>query len=331
MAFNEFTLIQHYFSDISFSNPHILLGVGDDGASISIPTDHELVFSIDTQLAGVHFPANANSEWVAQRVFRCAVSDLAAMGADPLCFTLALTLPDPNEIWLQAFSTGLKQVATEFQCSLVGGDTTRGPLSITLQVHGTLPKQTSLKRSGAQVGDVILTSGYLGGAAAYVEMINTQQLDKKEHAHMQELFQQDYFFPTSCIALGQALRNIAHCAIDVSDGLLADLQHLCIASEVNAELHLARLPTRLELNFFGADKAIELAARGGDDYQLCFTVAESATRNLMKTSEALEIPLTMIGKINDTSFDAEQPVTCYDRNGNTVETGFFNKIGYTHF
>src|SRR5690606_23379144 len=168
----------------------------------------------------------------------CAISDLAAMGAKPLCFTLALTLPAANDAWLASFSRGLKEAACDFHCPLVGGATTRGPLCITLQVQGTAPATTALQRSGATVADVILVHRSLGSSAAYVELMKQNRLDEKPLAHALELFSQDYFFPQVPILLGNALRDYARSAIDISDGLLADLGHLCRASKINAELQL---------------------------------------------------------------------------------------------
>lgn len=335
MALNEFELIRRYFSDVSVAPAgagNIVLGTGDDAAILQVTESHELVFSIDTQLAGVHFPVDADPASIAQRAFRCAISDLAAMGAEPLCFTLALTLPVADETWLTSFSRGLKEAASLFHCPLVGGDTTKGPLCITLQVHGTVPAGTALKRNGAKVGDVILASGSLGSSAAYVDLLKKNRLDEKPLAHALELFSQDYFFPQIPITLGKALRSYARSAIDISDGLLADLTHLCRASKINAELQLDKLPLLPELvAIFGHEQATALALSGGDDYQLCFTAAENKVRKILSLSEDMECPVTVVGRVLDTPFDSAQPVTCYTSDGKIFDITTLRASGYTHF
>lgn len=335
MALNEFELIQRYFSDFSVAPTgagHIALGIGDDAAIIQLNPSQELVFSIDTQLAGVHFPVDADPASIAQRAFRCAISDLAAMGAEPLCFTLALTLPTADEAWLASFSRGLKNASDFFCCPLVGGDTTKGPLCITLQVHGTVPAGTALKRNGAKVGDVILVSGSLGSSAAYVELIKQNRLDEKSLAHALELFSQDYFFPQIPLTLGKALRSYARSAIDISDGLLADLTHLCRASKINAELQLDKLPLLPELvATFGHKQATALALSGGDDYQLCFTAPENKVRKILSLSEDMECPVSAIGRVLDTPFDSDHPVACYTSDGKIFDITTLHTSGYTHF
>lgn len=335
MALTEFDIIRRYFADFplpAHTQGSIVLGVGDDAAIVKIPESCELVFSIDTQLAGVHFPADADPALIAQRAFHCAISDLAAMGAEPLCFTLALTLPEANESWLSAFSQGLKEAAAFFRCPLVGGDTTKGSLCITLQVHGTLSLGTALKRSGAKVGDVILVSGSLGSSAAYVELMKQNRLEEISLAHARELFSQDYFSPQIPLTLGKALRPYARSALDISDGLLADLTHICRASKLNAELQLDKLPMLPELiTTFGREKATELALCGGDDYQLCFTAAENKVRKIISLSEDMECPVTVIGRMLDTPFHSTQPVTCYTSDGKIFDITTLRSTGYTHF
>jgi thiamine-monophosphate kinase len=345
----EFGIIQRYFADTAFpstvyslnhealrASELITLGIGDDAAALHIPEHQELLFSIDTQNVGVHFPVDAHPAWIAQRAFRCAVSDLAAMGATPLCFTLALTLPEANAEWLEGFSRGLKQAAREFSCSLVGGDTTRGPLSITLQVHGLANKGTALKRSGAQPDDIIFVSGTLGGGAAYVKLMQEQRLGDKTLSHAIELFEQAYYFPASRIPLGRALPGRAHSAIDISDGLLADLGHICERSGVCAGLDLAKLPIMPELTTtFGEQEACRLALTGGDDYELCFTAPERTVRKLLSASEDMEIAITAIGKIGthtgDIRISARDRITCYDENGSPLDGSVFTNSGYSHF
>lgn len=335
MALSEFDIIRRHFSDIVFPAAgagSVVLGVGDDSAIIQVPEMQELVFSIDTQVEGVHFPSGANAGEVAQRAFRCAISDLAAMGANPLCFTLALTLPTADATWLESFSRGLKNVAQEFSCSLVGGDTTKGPLTITLQMHGTVPRGKALRRDRAKAGDAILVSGYLGNSAAYIELMREHKLGQKNHAHAEELFRQDYFYPQPRLTLGKALLPYAHSAIDISDGLLADLGHICTASKISAELWIAKLPLIPELPLtFGRDKALQLALTGGDDYQLCFTAPESKCRKIASLCEDMECPLTVIGRITDSAGDKGPAVTCYHPDNTVFDTRAFSAQGYSHF
>lgn len=334
MALSEFDIIRRYFSDMDFAateSATVTIGVGDDAAGIRLADNIELVFSIDTQIEGVHFPINAEPSLVAQRAFRCAISDLAAMGAEPLCFTLALSLPEAKTSWLEAFSTGLRSAASEYRCSLVGGDTTRGPLTITLQVHGVLPVGSALRRSGAKPNDLVFVSGWLGNSAAYVALMKEKRLDEKPLAHAVELFSQDYFLPQPQLALGRMLRNLANSAIDISDGLLADLGHLCTASSVNAEIRLDKLPLSPELRqIFGESEARKLALTGGDDYQLCFTAPENRWRKIINACDEMECPVTIIGRILPPTADHVASVTCYDENGKVMDTRSLT-AGYSHF
>lgn len=335
MALSEFDIIRRYFSDLQYPAPGsaaITIGVGDDAAGIRIADNTELVFSIDTQLEGVHFPVKAEPSLIAQRAFRCAISDLAAMGADPLCFTLALTLPAADESWLQAFSAGLRKAASDYRCSLVSGDTTRGPLAITLQVHGIVPQGAAMRRSGARPNDVIFVSGQLGNSAAWVQLMNENRLGDKNMAHACELFSQDYFLPQPQLALGKMLRNHAHSAIDISDGLLADLGHLCSASRVKAEIQLDKLPLSPELRqTFSESDALRLALTGGDDYQLCFTVPENKWRKIVNACDEMECPVTIIGRVLPLAAGEVSAVACYDKSGARFDTGSLTATGYSHF
>jgi thiamine-monophosphate kinase len=330
MALSEFELIQRYFAHIVPSLQNISLGVGDDAALIHIDDNCELALSIDTQQTHTHFPEHAAPQDIAQRAFRCAISDLAAMGARPLCFTLALSLPEADEHWLENFSAGLTQVAQEFSCPLVGGDTTRGSLSITMQMQGSVEKGTAIKRSGAQAGDVIFVSGFLGGAAAYVELLRQGTPESEPVDHARELFHADYYQPLPCIALGRAIKQYATSAIDVSDGLLADLQHICDASGVKAILNVHSLPTRPELQETFTQQATTLALTGGDDYQLCFTVPEKYAHNVIKLGEDMECPLTVIGSITEAA-NGEAIITCLKQDGSILDISTLANTGYSHF
>lgn len=267
----EFALIQRYFAGLTAPASSVLLGIGDDCALLAPPTSQCLAVSIDTQVEDVHFPAGAAARQVGQRVACCALSDLAAMGASPLWATLALTLPKADAVWLDGFAQGLALILRRFNVALVGGDTTCGPLSITLQVHGSVAPERALRRSGARVGDCIYVTGYLGDGAAGLALIQGQlNLPAEAAAYLTERF----YAPQPQIETGLALAGVASSAIDLSDGLLADLNHVLSASQVGARINLDSLPINpIWGDHAGQDRARRWALSGGDDYQLCFTLA----------------------------------------------------------
>lgn len=266
----EFELIRRYFTPSAFP-AQVITGVGDDCAVLRLPPGCDMAISVDTQVCGVHFPAEADAASLASRVLRCAASDLAAMGAEPLGFTLALTLPQADEQWLQAFASGLQQAAADLRCPLVGGDTTKGPLTLSVQVHGSVPAGAALLRSGAQPGDEVWVSGTLGdGAAALALLQGRLAVDAAAGAYLHSRFYQ----PAIDFPLALALRGMAHSCIDVSDGLLADLGHICHASGVAARIRQADLPLSAHWRAAaGETQALQWALAGGDDYRLCFTAA----------------------------------------------------------
>ncbi|HMY41105.1 MAG TPA: thiamine-phosphate kinase, partial [Marinagarivorans sp.] len=233
---NEFTLIQQYFAALTPPCASVPQAIGDDCALLAPPEGKLLAVSIDTQVEGVHFPVGAAAEQIGRRVACCALSDLAAMGAQPLWATLALTLPKADATWLAAFSRGLGAVLNTWQVRLVGGDTTCGPLTISLQVHGSVASEHALRRSGARAGDCIYVTGPLGDGAAGLALLQGQlSLPAEAAAYLTERF----YAPTPQIAAGLALAGRATSAIDISDGLLADLNHILTASQVGARLELA--------------------------------------------------------------------------------------------
>lgn len=267
-SLDEFTLIRRYFTP-SVLPPHIVAGVGDDCALLAVPAGCELAISVDTQVAGVHFHADAHPGLIASRALRCAASDLVAMGASPLGFTLALTLPAADETWLAVFSRGLVETANALQCPLMGGDTTRGPLCISVQVHGAVPAGQALRRSGAQAGDAVWVSGSLGdGAAALALLEKRLSVAPEADAFLRQRFYQ----PEMDFALGVKLRGVATACIDVSDGLLADLGHIASASGLAARVQRDSVPvSSLWKGCVTAQQACDWALTGGDDYRLCFT------------------------------------------------------------
>ncbi len=270
----EFELIERFFQrplatpEVSESG-RILLGIGDDCAVLEIASGRQLAFSIDTLVEGVHFLSSLPAEALGWRALAVNISDLAAMGADPWCFTLALTLPTVEQGWLEGFSRGLFKLAERFGMRLVGGDTTRGPRSLTIQVQGTVPG-AALTRSGARPGDLVLVSGTLGDAAAALRWLDQPETQDTEH---QRFLRHRYMYPEPRVALGRSLRGIASAAIDISDGLLADLGHICRRSGVAARVDSRTLPLSPALRSeLAPTDAMRCALGGGDDYELCFTV-----------------------------------------------------------
>lgn len=324
MALGEFELIEKYFADIG-KRSAIDLAVGDDCALLTPAPDQQLAISVDTLVADVHFPAQGDAYWIAQKALRCNLSDLAAMGAEPLAFTLALSLPDSNEDWLASFSRGLRDCANEFNIALIGGDTTRHRVAtITIQVIGTLPKDSALLRSGAKVGDAIFVSGTLGDARAALDYLEVPVAQLNGD---QQFFLSRYYGASPRIALGIALRGIAGAAIDISDGLAADLGHILERSgaynkhPTGAAINLAELPISTALQ--GHPHALEFALSGGDDYELCFTVPQRKKPLIENIARALSLPLTEIGTI-----DAGDKLMARDSAGVLRP---LERSGYKHF
>lgn len=291
---NEFELINRYFKRGNFSSG-LPLGIGDDCAVVAVPDNHQLVMSVDTLVSGVHFLENSDPSLIAQRAVRVALSDLAAMGAEPLCFTLALTIPHVEENWLRGFSNGLHKTADEFECELVGGDTTRGPLTISIQVQGLVPAGEFLCRDGAGVGDMVCVSGCLGDGAAALELLRG---DLKMGVSASRYLSDRFYRPTPRLDLGKKLRGLASAAIDISDGFIADLGHICKASGVGAELDVDTLPVS-EPVFVCADTAQwrQWALTGGDDYELCFTVPQRNASQLSRMINNQGLDITVVGHI----------------------------------
>lgn len=269
MPSSEFDLIYRYFSALGRGDA-VDLSVGDDCAILRLEPGERLATSVDTVVEGVHFPEDMFPEDLAVRAVSVAASDLAAMGARPIGMTIALTLPSADEFWLHSFSQGLAQVVSEYDLPLVGGDTTRGPLTITVQVLGALPMEQAMLREGASVGDGVYVSGTLGDAAGALAFLNGEWQPQPDAA---EFLLQRYNRPRARIALGLALLGKASAAIDISDGLLADAGHIAAASGVRFELDPTALPISAALQSCSdKEKVLQWALSGGDDYELCFTL-----------------------------------------------------------
>ena len=287
----EFELIRKYFQPLADGSgqDQLLLGPGDDCAIQRVSPGLDLVFSVDTLVEGVHFPSGYSPDYLGWRALAVAVSDLAAMGASPVCFTLALTLPDANPGWLKPFSEGLARASKAFGIALAGGDTTRGPLTISIQVHGTVESGRALYRSGAKPGDLICVSGTLGAAGAALDYLAAAAPSPDQLALLSR-----YHFPEPRLSLGQQLAGRASSAIDISDGLLADLGHILDASCAGARIDTGRIPMMAELVALKGENARDLALGAGDDYELCITIPPE-TFGTLDDSVARE--LTVIGEI----------------------------------
>ncbi|WP_257252365.1 thiamine-phosphate kinase [Endozoicomonas sp. SESOKO3] len=315
MALGEFDLIRSFFDRPGLrSSLSDVVGIGDDCALLSLQPGQQLAQSLDTLVEGIHFPKHCDPYLLGYRALAVNLSDLAAMGAKPHSFTLGLTMPESNDVWLQSFSDGLAELASIHQIGLIGGDTTRGPLTLSIQVQGTLPEANALRRNGAQVGDLIYVSGCLGDAAgALPDVLRGQNPGSVRTLEQRHLLER-YYRPTPRIALGQwLLENGATAALDISDGLLGDLGHILKASQVGAEIKTTSVPVSKALgSLMGPEKSRELALTGGDDYELCFTWPDRK-KLLLPDSLMTDNPVTCIGRITSASglVDAEtaQPLS----------------------
>jgi len=290
----EFELIARHFTGRGAARGDVRISVGDDAAVVTPRAGSELVLALDTIVAGVHFPADTGARFVGHRALAVNLSDLAAMGAEPAWALLGLTLPAADDAWLSGFASGLDELARRFGVALIGGDTTRGPLSATVTVGGWVPAGRALTRSGAKAGDDLWISGTPGDAGAGLAIL--QGKIAASGASREELLRR-FLLPEPRVGLGQALRGIASACIDVSDGLAGDLEKLCRASGVGARLDCARLPRSAPLLEAAGDAAsMRFALAAGDDYELLFTAPAAARQSI----EALErlVPVRLIGSIS---------------------------------
>tara|TARA_A100001234_G_C12575892_1_gene363889 strand:+ start:128 stop:1072 length:945 start_codon:yes stop_codon:yes gene_type:complete len=307
---DEHLLIQKYFSDIGsayLAERNVELSVGDDAAVLNLNPDTQYINSIDTSIEDTHFLNFISPRDIAYRSCVIALSDLAACGANPSWYSIALTFPKADHLWLEDFSSGLNDFSDEYKIPLVGGDTTKGKLSVTVQVMGEVEKGKALLRSGAKENDLIYVSGVIGDAFLQLkELQKSQNKDADFDA---------YLHPKAQIKLGLELVDIASSAIDISDGLIQDLNLICKSSDVGADVHLSMVPTSVE------NKTLELI-NSGDDYQICFTASEDKSAKVNNISERLGVPITEIGKITNT-----RELTLIDHEGNKMDL----ESGYSHF
>ncbi len=292
----EFNLINKYFVDRQSQRKDVLLAAGDDCALVEMPENVSIAISTDTLVAGTHFLADAPAAWVAHKALASNLSDLAAMGATPAWVSLALTMPEPDESWLKPFCDAFFELADYFGVQLIGGDTTKGPLSITLTVQGFVPKERALRRNGAKIGDWVYVTGELGDSKAGLDVVLDSQCQSKPYAD--ELLHR-HFHATPRVLVGQAMLPYASSAIDISDGLISDVQHILKASQVGVSLDVDALPLSKELIQFVDDKrmAQQYALTSGEEYELCFTVPEEHKGVVDTATAHCGVQVTCIGQI----------------------------------
>ncbi|VAW93253.1 Thiamine-monophosphate kinase [hydrothermal vent metagenome] len=317
MPLLEFDIIRKYFSDITTkdNSANIHVGIGDDAAIVSIPENKKLVVCTDTLNEGVHFPSHTSAYDIAYKALAVNLSDLAAMGAMPKWFTLNLSLPEVNKDWLADFSKGLQQLSRQYQLNLIGGDTTRGALSISITLAGHVDNSQALLRSGAKVGDKVYLSGCTGEAAYGLACLSASAVVSQTEQYFVSRLNQ----PTARVNLGLSLLGVANACIDISDGLVADVTHIAESSQCGIELDLNAIPLPAIAD---KEQALECALSGGDDYELAFTVALSMQAGLKQLIRQTDLPITCIGEVV-----ATPGVQLLD-NGRPVD---LPRTGYEHF
>ena len=317
-ARDEFSIISRYFSAIGEANPNTLLSIGDDAAVVDVPEQMQLVVSTDTLISGVHFPEETTAADIAYKALAVNLSDLAAMAADPAWFLLSLTLPQSDDDWLRPFAESLNQTAQQYGLELIGGDTCRGNLSIGIQIGGLVPAGKYLTRSGASPGDLILVSGELGNAALGLASIqNKIELP----AALDAICRQALNRPRPRLQLQSFLRQFASAAIDISDGLQADLAHILKSSNCGATVYQDQLPVN---QWIQQQAAFEYALNAGDDYEICCCVAPANEAQISRwNQDHPDCLLSVIGHITDSGYLLNNGKSCVDLAAVAV--------GYQHF
>ncbi|MGH8298173.1 MAG: thiamine-phosphate kinase [Steroidobacteraceae bacterium] len=320
MPLSEFDLIERYFRGCGAKRADVHLGVGDDAAILEFPPGAELVAAVDSLVAGVHFPHGSPPASIGHRALAVNLSDLAAMGARPAWALLALTLPAADESWLMEFAAGMAALARAHDVALVGGDTTSGPLCVTVEALGHVPRSSALLRSGGRAGDPVFVSGTPGDAAAGLAIEQGRLAVAAETA---ACLRERFLYPAPRVALGEGLRRYASACIDVSDGLLGDAAKLARASGCGVEVEYDEVPVSEALvRAVGADRARELALTGGDDYELCFSVRPAQVGRLLAELAPERWGYRRIGTLRET------PGADVLRDGAVMS---FSHSGYDHF
>lgn len=318
---SEFELIRQFFSAMGADRADVLLGVGDDAALLDCGGAEALAICVDTLIANVHFPPDTPPAAIGHKALAVNLSDLAAMGARPAWALLALSMPQVDQDWLAGFRAGFHDLAQAHGVALVGGDTTRGALAASVTLAGLVDRTDALRRDGARPGDGIYASGTLGDAAAGLHLLQIGKAGNgADDLYLIERLQR----PQPRVALGGALRGLASAAIDISDGLLADLGHILERSAVGATVDTRHLPLSHALRQrFSPVEAEAFALSGGDDYELCFTVPASRELELARAMAGLDVAVTRIGMI-----EAEPGLRLLDRSGQARSP---QRSGYDHF
>ena len=319
---NEFDIIKKYFSFEVLRDDVVLAG-GDDCAIVSLPENKQLLLTTDTLISGVHFPENTSAEDIAYKAIMVNLSDLAAMGATPAWVTLAITLPDVNERWLQAFSNQFNSVLSKFNISLIGGDTTKGSLSITIQAMGFCDKDKILRRDKAETGDKVFVTGDLGDASIGLFAVLNNLNDEKLLPCIKRLNR-----PEARVKFAEELVLYSKCAIDISDGLVADLGHILNASQCGAKIQLSAIPVSASAQYYfdlyrNAETDWSLLLTQGDDYELCFTVNKNNQSAVEKLAKKHQLKLTCIGEITES-----RALHFVNLNAESVD---FDQAGFKHF
>lgn len=322
MAISEFGLIQRYFGARGTRRADVSVGIGDDGAVLRVPEGQDLVVTTDTLVRDVHFPRSTPAHALGHKSLAVNLSDLAAMGAEPSWATLALTLPKVDEDWLKAFSEGFFSLASDFNVDLVGGDIARGPLSITAQLHGFVPRGGGMRRSGARPGDRLYVTGTLGDAAIGLELATnrTQRGSTMERAYLLSRLHT----PLPRVSEGLALRDFARAAIDLSDGLAADVAHLCRASGAGASIWVDKLPLSDAFRALtDTTERYRMALGGGDDYELCLAIPAENQSAVDELARSLDCSLTQVGIV-----ERNKKLRFLHDDGSEYK---LQKSGYQHF
>jgi thiamine-monophosphate kinase len=320
MKLTEFSIIDTFFTKQKVKRSDVFVGIGDDCAITKVPKNYRLVTTVDTMVAGMHFLNDTPAAAIGHKIAAVSLSDLAAMGAIPAWATLAITLPKANSKWLKQFCQGLFTILKKYNVQLIGGNTTAGPLTITSQISGFVPNKKALLRSSAKIGDLIYVTGTLGDAGLALQLLHKQKsLNTKDKKFLIQRLQ----YPEPRVKEGQQLLKIAHAAIDISDGLAADLSHILYNSNVGATLFIEDLPLSAALkNNTSPFTAWKFALTSGDDYELCITIPPHLKSAVTKFNNKFSCGLKQIGIIE------KKPGLRLQLQDKTFS---LTKLGYEHF
>ncbi len=299
MSRSEFDIIQYFFTEQSINRADVELGIGDDAALLIPPQDMSLAVSADTLVSGIHFPLDTSPQAIGHKALAVNLSDMAAMGAKPAWCMLSITLPEYDEAWLTGFAQGFFDLAQKHNVQLVGGDTTRGPLTISIQITGFVPKGRALMRRGAQPGDGIYMTGTLGDAGLGLQLKQEKIVTTLIPSTTQATLVARLEYPTPRVEAGLALCGLATSAIDISDGLVADLGHILTASDMGADIIIEHIPFSAAYRALSPELSWQQAVNAGDDYELCFTAPADQEMEVQAKLYAIDCPCIRIGEISD--------------------------------